>query len=123
AFLRLQQPESVSSLAISKPRRQSTRATRRGRFFGERRRMRAGRLNRQQDPEYASLPEFALHRYLTAVFVDNLREDGQPHTHALRFGGEERVEDGIAVGWIDAGAAVDNGHFHDSAGRPRLHRD
>src|ERR1035441_3701770 len=66
----------------------------------------SGAVHRQKDAENAAFAEFALHCYLTAVLVHDHGNDGQPQSHALRFGGEERIEDRIDVLGIDARAAI-----------------
>jgi len=40
-----------------------------------------------------------------------LGNDGQAQTHALRFGGEERIEDAVQVPGVDSRAAVDHRDF------------
>ncbi len=64
-------------------------------------------MNGQEHAKGAAFAGFALHYYLTAVFIDDFRNNGQAETDALGLGGEERVEDAVELGGFDAYAAVD----------------
>ena len=60
------------------------------------------------DAKHAAFPGLALHRHLTAVFVHDLGNDGQAKPDAFGLGGEKRIEDGLQVFGLDAGAAIDH---------------
>ena len=49
--------------------------------------------------KHAAFAGLALHCYSTAVLVHDLRNDRQPQPHAVRLGGEERIEDGLHDAW------------------------
>ncbi len=82
----------------------------------------SGAVHGQEHAENAAFAGFALHCYLTAVLVHDLGNDGQAQAHALRLGGEERIEDAVELLGVDARAAVDHRDLGGAAGRPRLHR-
>ena len=77
----------------------------------------AGAVHGQQHAEDAAFSGLALHCYLTAVFVHDLRNDREPEPDALRLGREERVEDRLQVLGLDPDAAVDHGDLGDARRR------
>ena len=65
-------------------------------------------LSGQVYAKHAALARFAFHRDLSAVLVDDFGTDRQSQPHAVRLGGEERIEDGVHQLGFDALPAVDH---------------
>src|SRR5262249_16949061 len=65
-------------------------------------RCRTGRLHRQQHTKHAALAWLAFHRDLSAMPVDDLGNDRQSQSDALRLGSKERIEDGLELRRVDA---------------------
>ena len=120
----LRPSSAVAALSTSKPaeascssmtrRSFSSSSTTRMRFFMRRAvaaQSEGSPLHRQQHVEHAAFARFALHCYFTAVFIHDFRNDGQAQSDALRLGGEERIEDVVAVLGLDSRAAVDHRDF------------
>ena len=84
---------------------------------------RSGAVHRQNHAENAALSRFALHRYLTAVLVDDFGNDGQPEANPLRLGSEERIENIVALRGIDAAPRSITATSHSRSAGAGLHRD
>src|SRR5687767_2522110 len=71
--------------------------------------------------ENTSGTRIALHRYAAAVFVHDLRHDGEAKAHSLRASRKERIEDALQVLPRYAAAAIDHRHLDSRAGGSRLY--
>ena len=65
--------------------------------------------------KYRSLPGFAFHENLAAVFLDDGVGDGKAQPASVGIAGKKGIEDEMNVVGRDAGAVVGDGQLHPPA--------